>query len=163
MKSTIPELRRVLFLCTGNSCRSQMAEALLRHLGAGSFEAHSAGSHPAGFIHPLAIECMNRMNVIMDGQSSKSWNDVSNLNFDVVITLCDSAAEEACPVWPGAPFRVHWSLPDPTYYMGSTVERIEFAMRIAGRLRTKIEGLLAIDWSLGREPIQKRLEFLGEI
>jgi len=140
-----------------------MAEAMLRHLGGERFMACSAGSHPAGFIHALAEECLHRMGIPISGQSSKSWDEFVDETVDVVITLCDSAAAEACPAFPGAPLRAHWSLADPTYFPGSDVERLEFALRIAGRLRTKIEGLVALDWSRPRAELQQRLEFLGEI
>jgi len=159
----MPGKVRVLFLCTGNSCRSQMAEAMLRYVGSERFEACSAGSHPAGFIHPLAEECLRRMNLPIEGQSSKSWDEFARSPIDVVITLCDSAAAETCPVWPGTPLKAHWSLADPAYHLGSDAERVDFAMRIADRLRTKIQGLVELDWSLSRAELKRRLEFLGEI
>lgn len=154
---------RVLFLCTGNSCRSQMAEALLRHTGGDAFEALSAGSHPAGFVHPLAVEAMRRLEVPVDNLSSKSWDVFADRPVDVVITLCDNAAEERCPVFPGDPLRVHWSLPDPALYVGTDADRLEFALRVAERLAAKVRGLVAIDWIQPRSEIEERLEFLGEI
>ena len=155
--------RRVLFLCTGNCCRSPMAEALLRRIGGERFEGCSAGSQPAGYIHGLAIEAMRRMDISTEGQESKSWNEFSNDPVDVVITLCDAAAAETCPKWPGAPLTAHWSLPDPAYYLGAEEERVELAMRVAERLRLKIEGLVNLDWSTGREELAKHLNDLGEI
>ena len=155
--------RRILFLCTGNSCRSQMAEAMLRHHGKDRFEVFSAGSQPAGFVHPLGIEVMRRMNVPMEDHTSKSWDDFADSTVDVVITLCDSAAGETCPVWPGDPIKVHWSLPDPANRPGSDEERLAFALQVTQRLRTKIEGLVAMDWSVDRAELVKRLQFLGEI
>ena len=154
---------KVLFLCTGNSCRSQMAEAILRHTGADRFDAFSAGSYPAGFIHPLAVEVMNEMGVPLDDQTSKSWDEFSDTLFDVVITVCDDAAAESCPVWPGDPIRAHWSLPDPAYHQGTEEERLEFARRVALRLRTKIEGLVTLEWSKDRGELARHLQFLGEI
>ena len=135
----------------------------MRHLGGDRFEVHSAGSHPAGFIHPLAVECLTRLSVPMIDLRSKSWDEFLQTPVDAVITLCDSAAAETCPVWPGAPIRAHWSIPDPTYHLGVADERIEFALRIASRLQTKIQGLVDLDWSVNPQEIQKRLEFLGEI
>jgi protein-tyrosine-phosphatase len=155
--------RKVLFLCTGNSCRSQMGEAILRQLGSDRFEALSAGSHPAGFIHPIAIETMQQMGISLESQTSKSWDEFPDTRFDVVITLCDDAAAETCPVWPGDPVRAHWSLPDPSYHPGTDEERLQFAMRVAQRLRTKIEGLIELEWSQDRAELAKRLRFLGEI
>lgn len=154
---------RVLFLCTGNSCRSQMAEALLRQIGGDGFEALSAGSHPAGFVHSLALEAMRRMDVPVANLVSKSWNEFADRSVDAVITLCDDAAEELCPAWPGDPLCVHWSLPDPAYFVGSEEDRIEFTLRVAERLAAKIRGLAAMDWSQPRRVVEERLEFLGEI
>lgn len=140
-----------------------MAEALLRHQDSDRFEAASAGSHPAGFIHPLAIEAMQRMGVSVEGQSSKSWDEFATAEFDAVITLCDAAAAEPCPTWPGTPVTAHWSLPDPVFHSGAEEERIELALRIAERLRTKIEGLVQIDFSSVPAAVKSRLDFLGEI
>ncbi len=156
--------RKVLFLCTGNCCRSQMAEAILRRLGGERFEALSAGSHPAGFVYPLAIEAMQRLDVPIDeDQTSKSWDEFADVPVDAVITLCDAAAGESCPAWPGIPVRAHWSLPDPSSHFGTDSERLEFTLRVATRLRTKIEGLIDLDWSLPEDELTKRLQFLGEI
>lgn len=140
-----------------------MAEAILRHLGGDRFEACSAGSHPAGFIHPLAADAMQDMDVSMVGQTSKSWDEFAEVAMDVVITLCDAAAAEPCPTWLGSPNVAHWSLPDPTYHPGTQVERAAFALRVVQRLRMKIEGLVELDFSGDPAEIQKRLEFLGEI
>lgn len=153
---------KVLFLCTGNACRSQMAEALLRSLAGDRFEALSAGSHPAGFIHPLAEDAMAAMNIPLDGARSKSWDEFSTDPVDVVITVCDAAAE-LCPTWPGTPIVAHWPLPDPVGHWGSEEDRQAFAAGIAQRLLTKIQGLIELDWSLDREELTRRLGFLGEI
>ncbi len=155
--------RKVLFLCTGNSCRSQMAEAILRHLAGDRFEASSAGSHPAGFVHPLAIEAISRLDIALEEQTSKGWDEFKDTPVDVVITVCDEAAGETCPAWPVAPITAHWSLPDPVFHPGSEEERCEFALRVAQRLRTKIEALTELDWSMDRGELAKRLKFLGEI
>jgi len=156
--------QRVLFRCTGNSCRSQMAEALLRHVAPDRFEALSAGSRPAGFVHPLAIEALRRRGVRIDSDAeSKSWDVFVDRRIDLVITLCDEAAQEECPVWPGDPLTVHWSLPDPSFHHGSDEERIEFAVRVADRLRLKIEGLTRLDFSASRDEMVRQLAFLGEI
>jgi len=157
------EKRKVLFLCTGNSCRSQMAEAILRHLGQDRFEALSAGSMPAGFVHPLANEAMSRLNIPMTEQTSKSWNEFAAVRLDAVITLCDAVAEETCPTWPGEPLTVLWSTPDPAYHFGTDDERLEFAASVAERLRLKIQGLVDLNWSTDRAQLSKRLEFLAEI
>ncbi len=157
------EKKRILFICTGNSCRSQMAEAILRHLGGDRFEAFSAGSHPAGFIHPLTIEAMGVLDIPVEGQTSKSWDEFADTHVDVVITVCDAAASETCPAWPGDAIAVHWSLPDPAYFPGDEDERVRFAIQIAQRIRAKIEGLIELDWAAERDELIGRLVFLGEI
>jgi len=140
-----------------------MAEAILRHMGGKRFEALSAGSHPAGFVHPLAIDALRRLNVPLADQTSKSWDSFVGRPVDAVITVCDAAAAQACPVFPGSPISVHWSLPDPVYHPGTDEERLAFALSVAERLRTKIAGLVQLDWSAGRPELKRRLEFLGEI
>ena len=155
--------RTVLFLCTGNSCRSQMAEALLRDMAGERFEAVSAGSQPAGYVHPLAIEALRRMNISTEGARSKSWDEFADQPVDVVITVCDQAAALECPAWSGAPISAHWSLPDPAFHPGSEEERIAFAMAVANRLRAKIRGLIAVDWAADAGQIAQRLEELGDI
>ena len=155
--------RRVLFLCTGNCCRSQMAEALCRHYAAEKFEVCSAGSHPAGFVHELARGAMEAMGLDCDGQWSKSWNDLADSEIDLVITLCDAAAGQACPDWSGAPIRVHWPLPDPAMHHGSEDERRELAMRDADRLRLKIQRMIQLDWSAEREALEVELTRLGDL
>ena len=140
-----------------------MAEAILRHAAGDRFEALSAGSHPAGFIYPLAAQAMQRRGISMDGQVSKSWNEFADRTVDAVITLCDEAAKEACPAWPGAPLTAHWPVPDPALLPGTEEERLEYALRIAERLWAKIDGLIALDWSGRKAAIAERLAFLGEI
>ena len=140
-----------------------MAEALLRRIGGERFEACSAGSQPAGFIHGLAIEAMRRMGISTEGQESKSWDRFCDDPVDAVITLCDAAAAETCPQWPGTPLTAHWSLPDPAYHLGAEEERVELAIRVAERLRLKIEGLANLDWSAERVKLEKHLNDLGEI
>lgn len=109
----------ILYICTGNSCRSALAEALTNHLGAGRFTAQSAGSQPVGFIHPKAIETLTRHQIKTDGLHSKSWDVFENKRFDLVITVCDSAADETCPVFAGDYKRLHWSIADPAAATGS--------------------------------------------
>jgi arsenate reductase len=153
----------ILFLCTGNACRSQMAEALLRFEGGERYEVLSAGSQPAGFVHGLAIDTMAAMHVPMVDAESKSWDEFRDCAVDAVITLCDNAAAETCPVWPGSPLTAHWSLPDPAYHPGSPQQRLDFCMTVATRLRDKIRGLVALDWSAPRASLQVALDRLGEI
>jgi len=140
-----------------------MAEAWLRVLGGARFTALSAGSRPAGFIHQLAIDAMKRLGVSLEGQRSKGWQEFKDTTVSAVITLCDFAANDPCPILPGVPIAAHWSLLDPAYYPGTDAERLEFAVSIAKRLKNKIEGLIALDWEADTESLKKKLDFLGEI
>jgi arsenate reductase (thioredoxin) len=132
-------MKNVLVLCTGNSCRSVIAEALINQLGAGAYKAVSAGSKPAGYIHPKSIETLKRHNVDPGAPHSKSWDAFDGHHFDLVITVCDSAASEACPVFLGQHQKLHWSTPDPAAATGSE-EDINTAFDEAFMmLKTKIE------------------------
>ncbi|MDD3019899.1 MAG: arsenate reductase ArsC [Alphaproteobacteria bacterium] len=112
-------MKNILVLCTGNSCRSVMAEALINHLGAGAYKAVSAGSKPAGFVHPKSIETLNRHGIEAGVPRSKSWDEFQGHNFDLVITVCDAAASESCPIFLGQHEKLHWSTPDPATATGS--------------------------------------------
>lgn len=114
--------KRVLVVCTGNSCRSVMAEALINSLGAGRYIAVSAGSQPAGYVHPKSLETLERHGIDPGHPRSQSWDDYADQPFDYVITVCDSAAAEACPAFPGRFERLHWSTPDPASAAGSDAE-----------------------------------------
>lgn len=111
-------LKRILFLCTGNSARSIIAESVMNQLGNGAYRAFSAGSRPNGWVHPITVEVLAQNGYAVDGLRSKSWDEFSGSGpdraaLDIVITVCDNAAKEACPVWPGSPLSGHWSVPDP--------------------------------------------------
>ena len=119
------KLYNVLFLCTGNSARSIIAECILNRLGQGRFKAFSAGSHPAGKVNPNALALLKRLNYPTDALRSKSWDEFaapSPIVLDFVFTVCDNAAGEICPVWPGQPMTAHWGIPDPVAVVGRAAE-----------------------------------------
>ncbi len=129
-------MKKVLFLCTGNSCRSQMAEAVLNRIGAGRFAAVSAGSKPAGFVHPLALRLLRQLGHPVDGLRSKSMDEFRDQSFDAVITVCDRA-KEACPVWPGAEM-IHWSFEDPADAVGTDAEKLAAFRRIYNEILQRL-------------------------
>ena len=138
----------VLFLGTGNSARSILAEAAINHLaiGGGKFRGFSAGSHPAGRIHPFALELLKERGFPTEGLRSKSWDEFAAPGappIDVVITVCDQAAAEACPVWPGRPTALHWSIPDPAAVTGSETEQRQAFAAALRLLRQHLERFVA--------------------
>lgn len=138
--------KNVLFLCTGNSARSVMAEALLSHLGAPDFKGFSAGSHPTGVVNPLTLRTLERHGMSGDGYHSKSWDEFSSPNspnMDLVVTVCDNAAAETCPVWPGHPSEQHWGYPDPAGLEGSKAEKEQEFERVFKLIRRRIEAFIA--------------------
>lgn len=138
------DVKQVLILCTGNSCRSIMAEALVNHLGKGRVRARSAGSSPAGYVHPQSLKTLERHGIDPGRPSSKSWNEFADQAFDLVITVCDQAAGESCPLFPGKPEKLHWSTPDPAKARGTDAE-IEAAFdRAFFMLKERIERLVAV-------------------
>lgn len=155
----------VLFLCTGNSARSQMAEAILDRIGRGRFRAFSAGSHPSGQVNPLAITLLQHFNYPTGGLRSKSWDEFAGPEapvMDFVFTVCDQAAGEMCPVWPGQPMTAHWGVDDPVAVQGSEVERMQ-AFREAFRVlenRIKILTSLRLE-ALDRLKLQRHLDEIG--
>lgn len=132
--------QRVLFLCTHNSARSQMAEGLLRSLGGGRFEAHSAGTE-ATAVRPLAIRAMAEAGIDISSQTSKTLDPYVDQRFDYVVTVCDDA-NESCPIFPNATHRVHWSLPDPSKATGSETEQLAVYRNVRDDLRKRIEAEL---------------------
>jgi arsenate reductase (thioredoxin) len=126
----------VLFLCTGNSARSILAESLMNHWGAGRFRGFSAGSHPKGAVHPMALDLLRSLELPVEGMRSKSWSEFASPGapaMDFVFTVCDQAAGEVCPLWPGHPVTAHWGVPDPAAAEGSELERRQ-AFRDAFRM-----------------------------
>jgi len=133
---------RILILCTGNSARSQIAEGLFHHLGGKEFEVFSAGTHPAGMVHPLAVEAMKRRGIDISAQRSKSLSEFDGQQFDYVITVCDDAYQE-CPVYPGAKRQLHWSTPDPSFVSGSDDERLQAFQETVSSLERRITEFLS--------------------
>jgi arsenate reductase len=137
---------RVLFVCTGNSARSIMAEALVNALGRGRVAGASAGSHPKGGVHPLALELIERHGLPIGGLRSKSWDEFAlpdSAPLDYVITVCDQAAGEACPAWPGHPATEHWSIADPATAAGSDEDRRRAFETALAELEVRVRALLA--------------------
>jgi arsenate reductase len=157
----------VLFLCTGNSARSILAESLMNRRGRGKFRAFSAGSHPKGQVHPIALELLQKMKMSTEGLRSKSWEEFAvpgAPTLDYVFTVCDNAAAEVCPYWPGQPMTAHWGIPDPAAVEGTDLEKW-VAFRTAFKLldnRIKIFTSLPLA-SLDRIKLQEQLESIGKI
>lgn len=155
----------VLFLCTGNSARSILAESLLAHWGKGRFVAHSAGSQPKGQVHPVAIALLRQLNLPAEGFRSKSWDEFAAPGapeLDFIFTVCDNAAGEVCPVWPGKPMTAHWGVADPAAVQGPETE-VWLAFRTALReLESRIKVFTALPFdSLDRMTLQARLQQIG--
>jgi arsenate reductase len=160
-----PQPHNVLFLCTGNSARSILAEAILNREGAGRFRAFSAGSQPKGVVHPYAIDLLRELNYPVEGLRSKSWDEFAASDappFDFVFTVCDSAAAEVCPIWPGQPMTAHWGIPDPAAAQGSEAEiRAAFADAY-GRLFNRISIFVNLPLaSIDRLALKRKLEAIG--
>jgi arsenate reductase len=155
----------VLFLCTGNSARSVLAEAYLNHKGRGRFHAYSAGSHPTGKINPGATELLERLQIPTTGLRSKAWDEFAQPGappLDFVITVCDNAAGEVCPVWPGHPVTAHWGVADPAHIEGA-LERANAFREAFRELSRRIDLLtsLPVD-SLDRMALQKKIRDIGQ-
>jgi protein-tyrosine-phosphatase len=158
-------VRNVLFLCTGNSARSILAEALLNDLGRGKFIAYSAGSKPAGKINPFAIELLQQHGLHNDSMRSKSWDEFTAAGgptIDFVFTVCDNAAAESCPIWAGRPQTAHWGIPDPASVAGTDAEK-RLAFSNAYRLlASKIERFINLPFdSLSGKLLQQQLDEIG--
>ena len=155
----------VLFLCTHNSARSVIAECVMNRLGAGRFKAYSAGSQPSGRIHPYALDLLKRLNYDTSGLRSKSWEEFARPDapkLDFVFTVCDDAANEVCPVWPGQPMSAHWGLPDPSRAEGTEPER-RYAFADTHRMLYQRIGIftnLPLK-SLDKLSLQTRLDEIG--
>jgi arsenate reductase len=152
----------ILVLCTGNSCRSVLGEGLINHLAAGRFRAYSAGSHPIGRVNPNALATLVRHGLPTEGYSSKSWEDLGDTRIDIMISVCDSAAGETCPVYLGTAVRGHWGLPDPAHVTGSA-DIVEAAFEETyAALERRIGALLALPVeTMSREDLAAALNRIG--
>jgi arsenate reductase (thioredoxin) len=156
----------VLFLCTGNSARSIMAEAYLNAAGKGRFVAYSAGSHPTGTVNPFALEMLRKNRIDTSRLASKSWEEFARPGaptLDFVFTVCDRAAGEVCPIWPGQPMSAHWGIGDPAEAKGSDEDRRKAFFRAFNELTTRINLFLSLPLEkLNRLTLQKRLDDIGK-
>ena len=156
----------VLFLCTGNSARSILAEGLLKGLGTDRFQAYSAGSTPKGEVHPMALATLSSYSLPTDGYRSKSWDEFAAPGapkMDFIITVCDNAAGEVCPVWPGQPMTAHWGVEDPAAHEGTEEERIKAFHDAARMLKRRIELFLSLPLDrLDAMSLQTELRGIGQ-
>jgi len=160
------KIYNVLFLCTGNSARSIMAECILNREGGGRFRAYSAGSHPKGQIDPTVANLLTKLNYQTSVLRSKGWDEFALPNapqLDFVFTVCDNAAGEVCPVWPGQPMSAHWGVPDPAAFDGAEAEKGAFTADVFRMLFNRISVFTALPLrSLDRIALQKRIDEIGK-
>jgi len=159
------KIYNVLFICTHNSARSIMAEGLLNSLGQGRFKAYSAGSHPGGAVNPFALKTLTAMDIPSDGYRSKDWAEFAKPDapqLDFVFTVCDNAAGEVCPVWPGQPMTAHWGVADPSGFEGTDVQKSKIFWDTAVVLKRRISLMLALPLlSLDKIAIQREIKDIG--
>jgi protein-tyrosine-phosphatase len=156
----------VLFLCTGNSARSILAEVLVNHWGRGRFRGFSAGSFPKGTVHPMALKLLQHLNMPTDGLRSKSWDEFAApgaLPLDFVFTVCDNAAGEVCPIWPGQPMTAHWGVPDPAAVEGSELEKMNAFREAFRTLENRIRIFTSLPLaSIERIKLKEHLDAIGQ-
>lgn len=156
----------ILFICTGNSARSILSEALLNHMARGPFKAYSAGSHPAGAVNPYALKTLEKFGIDASSARSKSWDEFAKADapaLDFVITVCDQAAGEVCPVWPGQPILAHWGAPDPAKATGTEDEIMSKFAKVANLLRHRIDLFLSLPISkLERLALDQAVNNIGQ-
>ena len=163
---TDPDRFKILFVCTGNTARSILAEGLTNALGGGRFEAFSAGSQPKGVVNPLALRTLANWGIATDGFRSKSWDEFARPGapaLDFVVTVCDNAAREACPFWPGQPVTAHWGVPDPAAVDGADEIRAAAFLDAAVALKRRIELMMALPMAtLDRQRLGREMKQIGE-
>ena len=160
-----PRVYNVLFLCTGNSARSVLAESYLNAMAENRFRAYSAGSHPRGAIHPFTLDTLRIAHLPTAGLRSKNWDEFAQPaapKMDFVITVCDAAAGETCPVWPGQPMTAHWSFPDPAAFEGREVEQRAFFLEVFRQIRNRLDLFRNLRIAqLGRLALKQELDDIG--
>ena len=165
-KKDSTKVYNVLFVCTHNSARSIIGEGLLNSLGRGRFRAYSAGSQPSGAVNPLALKTLERLRLQTDGYRSKDWSEFARPDapkLDFVFTVCDTAAGETCPVWPGQPMTAHWGLPDPGSVQGSDEEKTAAFWETTVMLKRRIDLMLALPLaSLDQLSLQREINAIGK-
>jgi arsenate reductase (thioredoxin) len=155
-------MKQLLFLCTGNSCRSQMAQVIMNRLGQGRFEAFSAGSKPAGYVHPLALKTLVDSHLPTEGLRSKSWEEYQGQSFDFVITVCDRA-KESCPIWSGQPITAHWGFEDPAEAAGTDEQKERVFRRIFAEIQARIALFLALPVDqLSHFELERQVRAIGQ-
>lgn len=161
------QIYHVLFLCTGNTARSVLAEGILRKSGQGRFRAYSAGSQPKGTVNPFALKVLGAYGFPTEGYRSKSWDEFSGPNapvMDFVFTVCDSAAGEACPFWPGQPMTAHWGIPDPAAVEGTDIEKEAAFVTAFKQMRNRIEAFTALPLrSIDAMTLRNKLKDIGHL
>ncbi len=161
------KIYNVLFLCTGNSARSILAEILIDHWGKGHFRGYSAGSFPKGHVHPLALRLLTDLSLRTQGLRSKSWNEFAAPGapvMDFVFTVCDQAAGEVCPIWPGQPVTAHWGVPDPAAAEGSEAERTQAFREAFAALERRIKIFTSLPIAkLDRMTLRSKVEAIGRL
>ncbi len=152
---------KILYICTHNRCRSILSEAITNHMSEDKFQAFSAGSQPAGEVHPLSIQYLKEKGISVEHLQSQSWDDFEELNPDIVITVCDSAAAETCPVWLGDTIKLHWSLPDPSKLTGTDEELRDAFFEVMDTIEQRVQRLLQLN--LESLPQAQRQEALNRL
>ena len=152
----------VLFVCTGNACRSIMAEALLAHHGGARVLARSAGSYPAGYVHPLSLKVLAELGIDAGDARSQSWDEFAGQPFNAILTLCDAAAGEACPWFPDSVLRAHWGVQDPGTFFGNEEDTLACFQEVRDRLETRVQALLGLPLeTLDPSDLQQELSAIG--
>jgi arsenate reductase len=159
-------VHNVLFLCTGNSARSVLAESLMDHWGRGRFKGYSAGSFPKGEVHPLALKLLSQFGMRTEGMRSKSWDEFAKPGapvMDFVFTVCNQAAGEQCPVWPGHPITAHWGVPDPAAVEGTEAMRMLAFRQAFNALERRIKLFVDVRLEMSRREIEQEVQKIGRI